>query len=51
MVKASPIAAKSRISSSTEYYELITVGLFCGIGLLLSLLAVIADQNLPGEWF
>jgi hypothetical protein len=50
-VKVSPIAAKSRVAFSSDYYELVTVGLFCGIGLLLSLLAVIADQNLPGEWF
>ncbi|MGN6117599.1 MAG: hypothetical protein ACTHN2_19015 [Nitrobacter sp.] len=51
MVKASPIAAKSRVSLSADYYELVTLGLFCGIGLLLSLLAIIADQYVPGEWF
>ncbi len=51
MVKASPIAAKSRTSSSTDTHPLVTLGLFCGIGLLLSLLAIIADQHFPGEWF
>jgi hypothetical protein len=50
-IKASPIAAKSRVAFSSEYYELVTVGLFCGIGLLLSLLAIIVDQHVPGEWF
>jgi hypothetical protein len=51
MVKASPIAAKSRVSLSADCYELVTLGLFCGIGLLVSLLAIIADQYVPGEWF
>jgi len=51
MVKASPIAAKSNVSSSAETHPLVTLGLFCGLGLLLSLLAIIADQYMPGEWF
>jgi hypothetical protein len=51
MVKASPLVAKSNVSSSTEAHPLVTLGLFCGIGLLLSVLAIIADQHLPGEWF
>ena len=29
----------------------VTVALFCGIGLLLSLLVLILDQYTPGEWF
>jgi hypothetical protein len=50
-VKVSPIAAKSRVAFSSDYYELVTVGLFCGIGLLVSLLAIIVDQHVPGDWF
>jgi hypothetical protein len=29
----------------------VTVALFCGIGLLLSLSVLILDQYTPGEWF
>jgi hypothetical protein len=29
----------------------VTVALFSGAGLLLSLVVLILDQNIPGEWF
>jgi len=29
----------------------ITVALFSGVGLLLSLTVLILDQHIPGEWF
>jgi hypothetical protein len=29
----------------------VTVALFSGVGLLLSLVVLILDQNIPGEWF
>ena len=29
----------------------ISIALFCGVGLLLSLSVLIADQYIPGEWF
>jgi hypothetical protein len=29
----------------------ISIALFCGMGLLLSLSVLIADQYIPGEWF
>jgi hypothetical protein len=29
----------------------VTVALFSGVGLLLSLSVLILDQNIPGEWF
>jgi hypothetical protein len=51
MVKSFPIAAKSRTSSSGESHPLVTLGLFCGLGLLLSLLVVIAGFDLVGDWF
>jgi hypothetical protein len=28
-----------------------SIALFCGVGLLLSLSVLIADQYIPGEWF
>jgi hypothetical protein len=30
---------------------LISTGIFCGAGLLLSLSVLILDQYIPGEWF
>jgi len=30
---------------------LISIGIFCGTGLLLSLSVLILDQYIPGEWF
>jgi hypothetical protein len=30
---------------------LVSVSIFCGIGLLLSLSVLILDQYIPGEWF
>jgi hypothetical protein len=34
-----------------ESHPLVSIALFCAIGLLISLAVVIADQYLPGEWF
>jgi hypothetical protein len=30
---------------------LVSLGIFCGLGMLLSLSVLIADQYIPGEWF
>jgi hypothetical protein len=30
---------------------LISIAIFCGTGLLLSLSVLILDQHMPGEWF
>jgi hypothetical protein len=38
-------------SASAETHQLVSVALFSAIGLLVSLLVLIADQHLPGEWF
>jgi hypothetical protein len=38
-------------SALTESHQLISIALFSAIGLLISLLVLIADQHLPGEWF
>lgn len=29
----------------------VAVAIFCGIGLLVSLTAIVLDQQIPGEWF
>jgi hypothetical protein len=30
---------------------LVSTSIFCGLGLLLSLSALILDQHIPGDWF
>ena len=43
-----PRASATSVASIESF---VTVALFSGIGLLLSLLVVILDQYIPGEWF
>ena len=43
-----PRASATSVASIESF---ITVALFSGIGLLLSLSVVILDQYIPGEWF
>jgi hypothetical protein len=37
--------------SAEDIESFISIALFCGVGLLLSLSVLIADQYIPGEWF
>jgi len=43
-----PRASATSVASIESF---ITIGLFSGIGLLLSLSVLILDQYIPGEWF
>jgi len=43
-----PRASATSVASIESF---VTVALFSGIGLLLSLSVVILDQYIPGEWF
>ena len=43
-----PRASATSVASIDSF---VTVALFSGIGLLLSLSVVILDQYIPGEWF
>ena len=43
-----PRASATSLASAES---LVTVALFSGIGLLLSLSVLILDQYIPGEWF
>jgi hypothetical protein len=43
-----PTASASLVD---DLEALISISLFCGIGLLLSLSVLILDQYIPGEWF
>jgi hypothetical protein len=42
-----------RISTSSvaDLDTLVSITLFCGVGLLLSLSVLLLDQYIPGEWF
>ena len=43
-----PRASATSVASIDSF---VTVALFSGVGLLLSLVVVILDQYIPGEWF
>ena len=45
------IFPRASAASVTKIDTFVQVALFSGVGLLLSLLVLILDQNLPGEWF
>ncbi len=47
---SSPDAAKN-VDTKAEASEFISIALFCGIGLLISLTVVILDQITPVDWF
>jgi hypothetical protein len=38
-------------SSVADLDTLVSITLFCGAGLLLSLSVLLLDQYIPGEWF
>jgi hypothetical protein len=42
---------RASMTSIASIESLVTVALFSGVGLLLSLSVLILDQNIPGEWF
>jgi hypothetical protein len=48
IAKLLPRASATSVASIESF---VTVALFSGIGLLLSLSVVILDQYIPGEWF
>jgi Na+/H+ antiporter NhaA len=48
-IVSTPIAASSASSEKSDYHQLATVALFCGIGLLMSLVAVL--MGVQGAWY
>jgi hypothetical protein len=42
---------RASATSVANIESFVTIALFSGIGLLLSLSVLILDQNMPGEWF
>jgi hypothetical protein len=43
-----PRASATRVAAIDSF---VTIALFSGLGLLLSLVAMILDQYTPGDWF
>jgi hypothetical protein len=43
-----PRVSTARVAAIDTF---VTLALFSGFGLLLSLIVVIVDQHMPGEWF
>ena len=39
------------VESVADFQALVSVVLFCGVGLLISLSVLLLDQHIPGEWF
>jgi hypothetical protein len=42
---------KASAETVAEFETLVSVALFCGVGLLMSLSVLVLDQYIPGEWF
>jgi len=45
------IFPRASAASVAKIDTFVQVALFSGVGLLLSLLVLILDQHIPGEWF
>jgi hypothetical protein len=45
------IAAPAPVVVAKPDHPLVSIALFCAIGLLLSLTVILLDRQLPGEWF
>lgn len=48
---ATGLPTKPSTEATTEFQTFISVGLFCAIGLLLSVGVLVLDKYIPGEWF
>jgi hypothetical protein len=46
---SAPISDSSASSEPSEGHPLVSIGLFCGIGLLASLVAIL--MGVPGAWY
>ena len=42
---------KASARSVAEFETFVSVALFCGFGLLVSISVLLLDQYVPGEWF
>jgi hypothetical protein len=42
---------KASIETAAEFETFVSVALFCGAGLLMSLSVLLLDKYSPGEWF
>jgi hypothetical protein len=47
----SPVETTEQVHAKARASEFVTIALFSGLGLLLSLAVLIVDQITPGDWF
>jgi hypothetical protein len=43
--------ARSSEKSASRFGDLVSVAIFSGVGLLISLSVLLLDRNIPGDWF
>jgi hypothetical protein len=48
---AARLFPRASAESLAEFETLVSVALFCGVGLLMSLSVLVLDKYIPGEWF
>jgi hypothetical protein len=51
MVEATEVAPIVGAEAKASAGGFVPVAIFCGVGLLLSLVVLILDQYVPGDWF
>jgi hypothetical protein len=51
MVEATEVAPIVAAEAKASTGGFVSVAIFCGFGLLLSLVVLILDQYVPGDWF
>ena len=42
---------KASAKTTAEFETFVSVALFCGVGLLVSIGVLLLDKHIPGEWF
>jgi hypothetical protein len=48
---ATRLFPRASADTRVEIETLLTIALFCGAGLLISISTIILDKYIPGEWF
>lgn len=50
-MKITPVTTSADAKAKAEGHPLVTIAIFCLTGLLVSLLVMLVDKKLPGDWF
>ena len=48
---AARLFPKASATSVAEFETFVSVALFCGVGLLVSVGVLLLDKHIPGDWF